>query len=757
MRGTFRTFLCCSALALSGGAWAQGTTPSLPAGSAEDKRTSLYAAFDKRATAAEAEATAKEAAAAETQQFLAEITMPDGQPRNQNPELLHAVDGLKAQLTRETAAATEARKLADALRAKALNASKALAALNVAVSPKPNEIPLEPDPPEWRFEREAALALSRQVADTLEELEKKEEKAPRVASAAKATGENEYVAADYRQAADRLEEAHAQYVRSRQDWLSAVAAAARARRAAEAAQDRLKELRDAPEPHLQARIAEETKLLARDQAAFQEAAAKVPAKHASYLAHLAALHPVRDHVRKLADVPDSQPETKEPSCPIDKVEDREAVNPNKCRFAAEGTAGRISQGAFSLPDRPVDRRGITTQLTTSGDKASATIKLAGNSKFRTIPVGTGSVGNFWQSNQSLSYSFGLTADVADSKSRISTIEGGKKYPHALDRLDERLKGTFSLGWNWYDKRSRRAWRGDSDEMYEKARDACIAEQAKTDASPSTCFGPQLTDWIFAGDDKGGYRNAAHVTAFDSLYWGSPESVAREGIGLTVEVAHPRLEYYEFTTREVTNPLKPDEPKTVLDTRTLPAEFLTGDPLIRREWTYAVGLYGFHRIGGTAPTDMALTLIPSFTYTRKFEKPEKVSICPVSTAPVETPPPQFATTQLCEEISPNDGEVTKNIVPALEARMHLPNPFPGRWLIPSVGVAPKISFEHAIDDDNRRYSLDMPIWFGLDSTGKLNGGVSVQHQWGGVKDSGKPKPSETSLSIFVSTTFDLGSK
>ncbi|HEX8583362.1 MAG TPA: hypothetical protein VF680_03010 [Allosphingosinicella sp.] len=622
------------------------------------------------------------------------------------------------------------------------------------------------------FDRVAEETFNKQVTALLDQLSKKHREAQQTLLA---EGSNEANTSDVRANLalfDRLSDEHARYVRLRQEWLAAVAAWRVAEKRVAIATNGRGDGKTPPASDLSPLAADDRRRLLREQAAVEKTAKEIPPKYALYEAQRKALVALKAHaVQELSGKAPARVQVvgaeqqrqakedtrKERSCVMNTVEEMVKLDPNACRFDAEafaGAAGRGTEGTISLPDRPVDRRGVTTQLTTSGDSATATLKLAGNIKFRKIPREP-TLENFRQQNRRLSYSVGLTADVADSKRRIGGDKEGAKYPSALDRLDERLKGTASIGFNWFDRRGGATWQRDARNFLESATKACVTDQAKETAFPSTCTDAELTAWIFAESDAGGYRNPAEVQAFNSLYWGSDDSVARAGIGLTGEIARPSLDYYTFGTHEIADPLRPGKTKTVVDTAMIPPEFLTGDPESKRLWTYSIGAYGFYRFGETGPRDRAVTFIPSFTYKRAFEKPKKVTLCPGPAA--GTPSTQVVTSELCEEISPNGGDIKHFVVPAIEARIHLPNRFLGQWLVPSVGIAPKISFEQDIDDDNTRYSFDMPIWFGLDTAGKLNGGLAFQRQWGGVKSSGAPKEGETSLSIFVSTTFDLGSK
>jgi hypothetical protein len=204
------------------------------------------------------------------------------------------------------------------------------------------------------------------------------------------------------------------------------------------------------------------------------------------------------------------------------------------------------------------------------------------------------------------------------------------------------------------------------------------------------------------------------------------------------------------TTKVDNPFKPGQSIDVIDTKQLPQSFVDEKPLFNREFTYTVGAYGFYRIGGTRPTDRALTFIPALTYKRAFTKPDEIQICPVA-----LPGAPLQTTEQCRSAFASKGKIAKSLIPSLETRFHLPNRLLAPWLIPSFGFAPKVSFEDDLDGD-RRYGFEMPIWFSLNSDGALNGGIAFARQWGGRGADG-PRDPESSLSLFFGTTFDLGSK
>jgi hypothetical protein len=559
--------------------------------------------------------------------------------------------------------------------------------------------------------------------------------------------------------------------RYRQDWLSGVVAARETEAARDQTFERLQKYRtEANKPGnsaLATVISREEGLLKDQNKKLTNLIAEVGLKYQVFSAQKNSVEVARNEVvlepdarvelenaarasgAKLQKIIEKREELK---CSLDNEEALRSLEPNDCRFLAEAEPVRVqrSQGAISLPDRPVDRRGVTTQLTTSGDKAAVTLKLAGSIKRRTFDR---SAGDPWQRADSISYSVGITADVADSKSRIAGDSEKEKDLSTLDRIDERVKLVGSIGYNWYDVEPGDAWIARAGKMRDEITQACRKDQAAAEtAFPSTCQGPQLLDWLFAPDGKGGYRNPKEVAAFDAVYWGPAEKVARSGIGLTGEIARPRLEYFNFTTKLIENSLKQGALTKAIDLTNIPADFYTGKSSRRREITFSIGAYGFYRVGDVSVTSRALTLIPSVTYKHAFEKPDKVTICAAPPAGAT-----IVTTEFCKAISPNDGKIVGSLNPALEARFYLPNSsrlFP--WLVPAIGLAPKFSFEQR-KDDNRRYSFDMPIWFGASSDGALNGGVALQHQWGGRDAEGELRPKDTAVSVFVSTTFDLGSK
>lgn len=610
---------------------------------------------------------------------------------------------------------------------------------------------------EWTFDTPADLARDRQLQALIAALDAQAAEAP------------EPSRKPLLERAKRLRDLDSDRRRYRQDWLAAVVAVHKADDEAEAAKERSERYPNAPGHPV--RKTEDEAYQAKVKAA-NELAATVEPKYHLYLAQekifdenvereFVELAKVSPTIQANVDAEISAEKKRRDTlwadldrnpCSLETETTRRVLAPNGCRFLAEATPVKVlrSEGSISLPDRPVDRRGVTTQLTTSGDKTALTLKVAGSIKRRTFLPDE----DFWQRAESISYSLGVTADVADSKGRLLGDSEKEKDLETLDRIDERTKLIGSIGYNWYDREKSGSWDARAKKLRDDAAKACREDQAAAEtAYPSTCEGQQLLEWIFAADGKGGYRNPKQVEAFNAVYWGAAEKVARRGVGLTGEISLPRLEYYKFGKAMVPNPLKQGALSETIDTVNIPPEFYAGKPLKRREVSFSLGAYGFYRFGSPSPTQPALTLIPSLTYKRDFEKPGEVTICPAAAAPGAT----VVTTQLCKEISPSEGEIVNSLSPAIEARFYLPNKtrfLP--WLLPGFGFAPKFSFEQR-EDENRRYAFDMPFWFGMNDEGTLTGGLAFQHQWGGRDTDGALRSKDTSLSIFVSTTFDLGSK
>lgn len=441
------------------------------------------------------------------------------------------------------------------------------------------------------------------------------------------------------------------------------------------------------------------------------------------------------------------------ACSIDTPEERRDLKPNECAWLAQdlsrydSPAGRgLSQGSVTLPDRPLDRRGVTAQLTSSGDKTSISLKLADTINFRRFST----EGPFWQRNWNIGFSLGVTADVADSKGRIAELGAQSEEDNlsALDRLDERVKATGSISLNWYDRERGKDWQRRGSKMQALAQVACRTDQAKSPpAFPSTCRGDQLLAWIFAQKEDGSYANPDQVKAFNDVYWGPADKVARGGFGVSVDVAQPSFSYFPFTMVEVPNPLRPGETMKVIDTSNLPQSFLDDDPIRTRHWSYTISPYFFYRIPYAHAPHLGTTIIGSATYKHNYKKRTEITICPAG--PVGAP---VVTSELCRKAFSTDGVVEEGWVPSIELREQYRGFGWGRGLIPELGFAPKFAW----DRPAKRYSLDFPVWMTLDDKGALSGGLSISHHWGRGTGSEPQKP-ETGVYIFVGTTFSLGAK
>ena len=444
-------------------------------------------------------------------------------------------------------------------------------------------------------------------------------------------------------------------------------------------------------------------------------------------------------------------------CSIDSEPDRIALDPNECRWDAEA-AGRhqrpaaagLTPSRVSLPDRPLERRGVTAQLTTSGT-TSLSLKIADTFNWRSFAPEVIEPEARFQRTFNWGYSLGIEADVADSKGQIfGFAEDDEEGTAAIDRIDQRLKLTGSLSFNLFDGESRRSFAERGATMQRAAQEACRTDQAaKAPSQRSTCAEEDLLAWIFAQNKEGAYANPTHVEAFNAVYWGSPVKTARAGIGLTASLARPRIDYYPFAFIEVPDPLRPGQTKKVVDLANLPAGFAAGEAIRERHWAYDVGLYTFLRLtDDRAPVGM--TIVPSITYKHDYKKPDKISICPAPATAAA-----LVSSELCQSVHAADAKLETGWVPALELRVRfagLPgfSFLGGRGLIPEMGIAPKLGL------DGDRWSFAMPIWFTADDKGKLSGGLIFARQWGGDKDDGSPRASSTSVSVFLGTTFDLGS-
>lgn len=447
---------------------------------------------------------------------------------------------------------------------------------------------------------------------------------------------------------------------------------------------------------------------------------------------------------------------KDKTCSIDSEKELIALDPNQCRWTAEEASRHAgpsedarSASAVSLPDRPLERRGVTAQITTSGT-TTLSLKIADTFSGRSINTDEDAdPEERFQRAFNWGYSLGVEADVGESKGQIfGFAEDEDEDTRAIDRIDQRAKLTGSLNFNWFDGESRSSFVKRGAKMQSDAQEACRKDQAaKPPVFRSTCGAEDLLAWIFAQKEDGSYANPTHVEAFNAVYWGPKVKTARIGFGFNGSVALPRSEYHPFAVVGVPDPFRPGKTKKVVDTANLPASFLAEKPLRERHWAYDLGAYGFYRLTGE-PSPVGLTIVPSISYKHDYENPDKISLCPVQT------PGTVLTSQLCESVQAADAELKESWVPAIELRVRFAGAgfLGGRGLIPEIGIAPKLGQ----DLDANRWSFDMPIWFTADDKGKLNGGLIFARQWGGRKDDGTRRDSSTSMSVFLGTTFDLGS-
>jgi hypothetical protein len=131
MRGICRLFLCASAAALSGGAWAQANGDLDPI----DPLASQARSFEVEADAAEAAAKARKEAAQRTADFIAQLKTRRDAGGASSAEVEKAIAALEARLLVEQQSAATALQLATDLRNKADAAGTALAALHIRLAP----------------------------------------------------------------------------------------------------------------------------------------------------------------------------------------------------------------------------------------------------------------------------------------------------------------------------------------------------------------------------------------------------------------------------------------------------------------------------------------------------------------------------------------------------------------------------------------------------------------------------------------------
>lgn len=419
------------------------------------------------------------------------------------------------------------------------------------------------------------------------------------------------------------------------------------------------------------------------------------------------------------------------------------LDPNDCSLAAQGAT------RFGVGGRVLDRRGVTIQLSASGSSTEATIQLADKANYRrirTVEVDGVEGKRVLESQRpwQLGYKIGIKAANSGRVFGVGERDSNRRVGD-LDRLDEKVTLVGGLSFGVFPREPASKFEGRATEMYEAAKRACLAEQASGSAEyPSTCVGDDLPKWIFESKN-GSYAHAEHVEAFNKVYWGSAQAVPSYGAGYQLELGLPQYSYFPFSLTSVPNLFGGGQAATVADVRNLPARFLDGDPIRERHLTWAQSVYTFwHRPGDEKGWNLGTTVVLSGTHKRSYEFPsgtKDVTVCPTNDLAL----PAF-TTQLCQTVNIADVRRVQDVIGGIELRQHIR----GIPAIPEFGILPKFTHEF----DRGRNAIDVPIYFTFDDKRKLNGGIRLAHEWGGVTIDGTDRKSKSEVSIFLGTTFDL---
>ena len=400
-------------------------------------------------------------------------------------------------------------------------------------------------------------------------------------------------------------------------------------------------------------------------------------------------------------------------------------------------------------------RSFNTQVISSAASTIAELKVSSDSFYPYTPwMARPTVDNFRRQPVALGWSLGFKSENGrilrrQHRDDDEAVETEVERVGYLDRLDASLTATVGFGFGIYEPETGKQFLTRAAEMRAAARAACLQDMQKSrPASPSTCEGDDLVEWIFAPQGRK-YANPEQIKAFERLFYGTKYSRPLWGGGVQLEIGRPKISHFPFTLIQAPDPFDAGETKTVVDPANLPPEFLSNDPIEARPTATALTGYLFKHFRDSDPEDEdtfnhgGTTLIPSFTWKRDYAHPagtKGVRICPNNDGAA------VVTDQLCRTVNVARAERKDSYVGSVELRTIFDFPL----LVPQVGLAPKFSWEFT---DGRK-SLAVPLLFALDSKGVLNGGLKYTLEFDGVNSAGKKIDAVSELAILVGASFDL---
>lgn len=379
-------------------------------------------------------------------------------------------------------------------------------------------------------------------------------------------------------------------------------------------------------------------------------------------------------------------------------------------------------GTVTIGDRPLQRRGLSSQLTSTGSASAVTIRY-GDTFALSGPRAQPSesiTSNSWKTA-----AWGWNVGIATSTAKGSETafltrlaeDSKERRLFESDRLDERAKLLFGLSYNSYRAQSYAEFQEGVRSVIAAAKRACEAEKKANGQASTTCNESNLWDWT---EENTGFREA-----LNDLYWGSPKAKPIWGGGLQFELAYPRFNYFDLDLAQIATDSQ------------VPAAFLADKATSERKLQATALGYLFWTHGEQS------SFVPSFTYKRAWAVPEAakgISVCTRDPAA-----PVFKNT--CRDLNIAAPVLQDSYFVGLEWR-HLRE---GGGIFPALGIAPRYTFEL----DRGRHSFDMPIWLALDEKqSALNAGIRVIAEAGGETIAGDKRKAELGLAFFLGTNFDL---
>lgn len=432
-----------------------------------------------------------------------------------------------------------------------------------------------------------------------------------------------------------------------------------------------------------------------------------------------------------ADV-ESGPEVQGDRCDLMIDAPRATLWIGSCGGAARlRSARRLSGGNVAFPSSVLRPRGLTANLAGSSSDGTISITYADGLKFRRFPKILTADENIrvhrpWE----LGFSLGVTAKdglIFNRDDPDTSIE---------DTIDGNASVKAGVFFNVYKGETLKIWNARAAKLRDAAIKACRKDQASGESeTPSTCTGQSLTNWVYESNPEGSALLRPELAKqADSLYFQSEDDKPVWGGGLDFALSRSNFDHLD------------------------PAIFIA-DPeskaLSDGGLNYATSLFLYRRLTSTS-SKFDLSFIPSASYISRVgydEGTKTKQFCPALTA--GTP----FVTGACPPYYTTAPRRIESWTPAIEVRL-LTQPM---GPIPSLGVAPKFSYESINGSRADRWRVAIPVLAFIEKEAGLNVGLEYSREWGGTSDTANAAgifedvPAEDSLKIVATKTFSLTGK